>query len=138
MAIKQFNPYTASRRHMTTLTREDITKQKPERALLAGRKKKTGGRNNYGRTTMRFISGGHNRQLRIVDFKRNKLDIPGRVAAIEYDPNRSARLALIFYADGEKRYILCPDQLHVGDTVMSGSKADIRPGNAMTDRKSVV
>ena len=130
MAIKEFNPYTASRRHMTILSREDITKQKPERSLLAGRKKKTGGRNNYGRRTLRFIGGGHIRRLRIIDFKRDKIGIPGRVAAIEYDPNRSARLALIFYVDGEKRYILCPDQLHVGDMIMAGPEADIRPGNA--------
>ena len=130
MAIKSFNPYTASRRHMTVLSREEITKQTPERSLLAGRKKRTGGRNNYGRSTMRFIGGGHIRRLRIVDFKRDKTGIPGRVAAIEYDPNRSARLALIFYVDGEKRYILCPDQLHVGDTIMAGPEADIRPGNA--------
>ena len=131
MAIKQFNPYTASRRHMTVLSRDEITKQKPERSLLAGRKKRTGGRNNYGRRTMRFIGGGHVRLLRIVDFKRDKIGIPGRVAAIEYDPNRSARLALIFYVDGEKRYIICPDQLHVGDTIMAGPEADIRPGNAI-------
>ncbi len=130
MAIKEFNPYTPSRRHMTILSREDITKQKPERSLLIGRKKRTGGRNNYGRMTMRFIGGGHIRLLRKVDFKRDKIGIPGRVAAVEYDPNRSARLALIFYVDGEKRYILCPNQLRVGDTVVSGPDADIRPGNA--------
>ncbi len=130
MAIKEFNPYTPSRRHMTILSREDITKQKPERSLLIGRKKRTGGRNNYGRMTMRFIGGGHIRLLRKVDFNRDKIGVPGRVAAIEYDPNRSARLALIFYVDGEKRYILCPNQLHVGDTVVAGPDADIRPGNA--------
>ncbi len=130
MAIKEFNPYTPSRRHMTILSREDITKQKPERSLLIGRKKRTGGRNNYGRMTMRFIGGGHIRLLRKVDFKRDKIGVPGRVAAIEYDPNRSARLALIFYVDGEKRYILCPNQLRVGDTVVAGPDADIRPGNA--------
>ncbi len=130
MAIKEFNPYTPSRRHMTILSREDITKQKPERSLLIGRKKRTGGRNNYGRMTMRFIGGGHIRLLRKVDFKRDKIGVPGRVAAVEYDPNRSARLALIFYVDGEKRYILCPNQLRVGDTVVAGPDADIRPGNA--------
>ena len=131
MAIKEFNPYTASRRHMTILSREDITKQKPERSLLAGRKKRTGGRNNYGRRTMRFIGGGHIRRLRIVDFKRDKIGIPGRVAAIEYDPNRSARLALIFYVDGEKRYIIAPVGLSVGDKVLSSTAADIKPGNCL-------
>ena len=131
MAIKQFNPYTASRRHMTVLSREDITKQKPERSLLAGRKKRTGGRNNYGRRTMRFIGGGHVRLLRIVDFKRDKIGIPGRVAAIEYDPNRSAFIALLCYADGEKRYILAPLGLKVGDTVVSSENADIKPGNTL-------
>lgn len=130
MPIKGYNPYTASRRFMTTLTRDDITKQKPERSLVAGVRKRTGGRNCYGRRTMRFLGGGHKRLLRIIDFKRDKISIPGRVAAVEYDPNRSARLALIFYADGEKRYILCPDQLNVGDTVIASADADIRPGNA--------
>ena len=130
MPIKGYNPYTSGRRHMTILTRDEITKQKPERSLLAGAKKKTGGRNCYGRRTMRFIGGGHKRRLRIIDFKRDKIGIPGRVAAVEYDPNRTARIALIFYADGEKRYIVCPDQLKVGDTIIAGADADIRPGNA--------
>ncbi len=131
MAIKSFNPYTPGRRHMTIQSNADITKDKPERSLIAGKKKRSGGRNNLGRTTMRFIGGGHARKLRIVDFRRDKTGVPGRVAAIEYDPNRSARLALIFYADGEKRYILCPHNLSVGDTIMAGPQSDIRPGNAM-------
>lgn len=131
MPIKGFNPYTAGRRHMTILSREDITKEKPERSLLSGPKKMSGGRNNLGRTTMRYLGGGHSRQIRLVDFRRDKIGVPGRVAAIEYDPNRTARLALIFYADGEKRYILCPDQLKVGDSVLAGAGADVRPGNAL-------
>jgi len=115
---------------MTGDTFEEITKKEPEKSLVETLKK-TGGRNNLGRITMRHRGGGSKRRYRIIDFKRNKLDVPGKVAAIEYDPNRSARIALIHYVDGEKRYILAPQGLGVGDTILSGEKADIRPGNAM-------
>jgi large subunit ribosomal protein L2 len=115
---------------MTGHTFEEITKSKPERSLLLPLRKQ-GGRNSYGRVTVRHRGGGHRRAIRIVDFKRDKNDIPAKVAAIEYDPNRTARLALLHYADGEKRYIIAPLGLRVGDTVMSGPGADIRPGNAL-------
>lgn len=130
MSIKQFKPYTHSRRFMSIQERTDITTDTPERSLLAPLHK-SGGRNNNGRITMRHIGGGHRRQYRIIDFKRNKIDVPGRVATIEYDPNRNARIALVNYADGEKRYIIAPKDLKVGMTVVSGSKADITPGNAL-------
>jgi len=130
MGIKKYKPTTAGRRFMTGDTFEEITKKEPEKSLVEPLKK-TGGRNNLGRTTMRYRGGGSKRRYRIIDFKRNKLDVPGKVAAIEYDPNRSARIALIHYVDGEKRYILAPQGLGVGDTILSGEKADIRPGNAM-------
>lgn len=130
MGIKKYKPTTAGRRFMTGDTFEEITKKEPEKSLVEPLKK-TGGRNNLGRTTMRHRGGGSKRRYRIIDFKRNKLDVPGKVAAIEYDPNRSARIALIHYVDGEKRYILAPQGLGVGDTILSGEKADIRPGNAM-------
>jgi large subunit ribosomal protein L2 len=109
---------------------EEITKSKPERSLLIP-KRNRGGRNNHGRVTVRHRGGGHRRHIRVVDFKRNKINVPAKVAAIEYDPNRSARLALLHYADGEKRYILAPLGLQVGDQVMSGQGADIRPGNSL-------
>lgn len=131
MPMKKFKPMTAGRRHMSIVSSEGLTKKKPERSLLAGAVKRSGGRNSSGRTTARFIGGGHARRYRIIDFKRNKIGVPGRVAAIEYDPNRSARIALINYVDGEKRYILCPNLLKVGDQVMAGPEADIRPGNAL-------
>jgi large subunit ribosomal protein L2 len=115
---------------MTGYTFEEITKTTPEKSLLATRKKH-GGRNMYGRITVRHRGGGHRRHIRIVDFKRDKRDIPARVAAIEYDPNRTARLALLFYADGEKRYIVAPLDLRVGDTIIAGSQAEIHPGNSM-------
>jgi large subunit ribosomal protein L2 len=115
---------------MTSHTFEEITKDRPERSLLVPRKKK-GGRNVYGRVTVRHRGGGHRRHIRLVDFKRDKREIPARVAAIEYDPNRSARLALLHYADGEKRYIIAPLGLQVGDQVISGPRADIRPGNSL-------
>ena len=130
MGIKKYKPTTAGRRFMTGDTFEEITKKEPEKSLVETLKK-TGGRNNLGRITMRHRGGGSKRRYRIIDFKRNKLDVPGKVAAIEYDPNRSARIALIHYVDGEKRYILAPQGLGVGDTILSGEKADIRPGNAM-------
>jgi large subunit ribosomal protein L2 len=128
--LKKYNPTSPGRRGMSGYTFEEITKDKPEKSLLLPLKKKAG-RNNRGKITVRHRGGGAKRRLRIIDFKRDKTDVPGRVAAIEYDPNRSARIALIFYADGEKRYILAPVGLNVGDTVLSGSKAEIKPGNTM-------
>jgi large subunit ribosomal protein L2 len=125
MAIKKYNPTTSTLRYRTTSTFEEVTKTTPEKSLLAPLKK-TGGRNNQGRITMRHRGGGHKRSYRIIDFRRNKHGIPAKVAAIEYDPNRSARIALLFYADGEKRYVLCPVGLSVGDTIVSGSGSDIR------------
>jgi large subunit ribosomal protein L2 len=118
---------------MSSYTFDEITKDKPEKSLLMPLKKRAG-RNNRGKITVRHRGGGAKRRLRVIDFKRDKPGIPGRVAAIEYDPNRSARLALIYYADGEKRYILAPLGLNVGDTVMSGSDAEIKPGNALPMR----
>jgi len=115
---------------MSGYTFEEITKDKPEKSLLIPLKKR-GGRNNQGRITVRHRGGGVKRRLRTIDFKRNKVGVPGRVAAIEYDPNRSARIALIYYADGEKRYILAPVGLNIGDTIMSGNDAEIKPGNAL-------
>jgi large subunit ribosomal protein L2 len=130
MAVKKYKPITPGMRDMTGNTFEEITKDKPERSLLAT-KKNHGGRNAQGRVTVRHRGGGHRRAVRIVDFKREKLGIPARVAAIEYDPNRTARLALLFYVDGEKRYILAPLDLKVGDTLMSGPAAEIRTGNSL-------
>ena len=129
MAIKAYKPTTPGRRGMTTLTNEEITKSKPERSLTVS-KNKSGGRNNTGRITTRHIGGGHKQQYRVIDFKRNKDDIPATVKAIEYDPNRNANIALLYYADGEKRYILAPKDLNVGMKVISGAKADIKVGNA--------
>ncbi len=130
MAIKKYSPTTPSRRYMTVVSREDITKQTPEKSLLEPLRK-SGGRNSTGRVTSRFISGGHKQAYRIIDFKRDKTGIPAKVAAIEYDPNRSARIALLNYVDGEKRYILAPDGLKVGVTISAGPQADILPGNAL-------
>jgi len=130
VALKAYRPTSPGRRGMTGATFEEITKDKPEKSLLLPHKKKAG-RNSQGRITVRHRGSGAKRRLRIIDFKRDKLGIPGRVAAIEYDPNRSARIALIYYADGEKRYILAPSELNVGDTVKSGSDAEIKPGNAL-------
>ena len=130
MAIKKFSPTTPSRCYMTVVTREDITKQTPEKSLLES-SHKSGGRNNTGRITSRFISGGHKQSYRVIDFKRDKTGIPAKVAAIEYDPNRSARIALLNYVDGEKRYIIAPEGLKVGATVTSGPTADILTGNAL-------
>jgi len=130
MAVKKYKPVTHSRRGMTGYTFEEITKSTPERSLLVI-KKQRGGRNAYGRVTVRHRGGGHRRYVRLVDFKREKHDIPAKVAAIEYDPNRTARLALLFYADGEKRYIIAPLDLKVGDTVLSGPNAEIRSGNCL-------
>ncbi|HSL94067.1 MAG TPA: 50S ribosomal protein L2 [Bacillota bacterium] len=130
MAVKKYKPVTPSLRGMTGYTFEEITKSKPERALIVPRRKNAG-RNVQGRITVRHRGGGHRQQIRIVDFKRDKRGIPARVAAIEYDPIRTARLALLNYVDGEKRYIIAPVDLRVGDTVMSGSSAEIRPGNSL-------
>lgn len=131
MAVKVYKPTSPGRRGMTSPTFEEITKTRPERRLIQP-KRKTGGRDNQGTISVRHRGGGNRRHLRLVDFKRDKLDIPARVAAIEYDPNRTARLALLFYADGEKRYILAPLELNVGDTVIASKReADIRPGNAL-------
>jgi large subunit ribosomal protein L2 len=115
---------------MTGSSFAEITKDKPEKSLLTPLRKR-GGRNNQGRMTVRHRGGGQKRNLRAIDFKRDKLNIPGRVAAIEYDPNRSARIALVFYVDGEKRYILAPAGLNVGDSIMAGGEAEVRPGNAL-------
>ena len=130
MAVKKYKPVTPGTRGMTGYTFEEITKSKPERSLLVPLHK-SGGRNAYGRVTVRHRGGGHRRFIRIVDFKRDKRDIPAKVAAIEYDPNRTARLALLHYADGEKRYIVAPLDLKVGDAIMSGPGAEIRSGNAL-------
>ena len=133
MGVKKYKPTSPSRRFMTGSDFEEVTKTEPEKSLLE-KISKTGGRNNNGRVTSRHIGGGHKRRYRIIDFKRRKDDIPARVASVEYDPNRSARIALLHYADGEKRYILAPLRLRVGDTVMSGPKADIKPGNSLALR----
>jgi large subunit ribosomal protein L2 len=130
MPIKKYKAMTNGRRNMTTLTYEEITTNKPEKSLTRPIKR-TGGRNNKGQITVRHIGGGHKRLYRVIDFKRNKDNIPGRIATIEYDPNRSANIALVNYADGEKRYIIAPKGIEVGTTIMSGDTADIKPGNAL-------
>ncbi|MFG6150711.1 50S ribosomal protein L2 [Halobacillus sp. B23F22_1] len=130
MAIKKFRPITNGRRHMTVSDFAEITTDKPERSLVTPLHKR-GGRNNQGRLTVRHQGGGHKRQYRIIDFKRDKDGIPGRVATIEYDPNRSANIALINYVDGEKRYILAPKGLKVGNEIISGQGSDIKTGNAL-------
>jgi len=130
VALKVYRPTSPGRRGMSGSTFEEITKSKPEKSLLAPLKSKAG-RNNQGRITVRHRGSGAKRRLRIIDFKRDKIGVPGRVAAIEYDPNRSARIALIYYADGEKRYILAPSGLGVGDTIKSGSDAEVKPGNTL-------
>ncbi|HWQ83930.1 MAG TPA: 50S ribosomal protein L2 [Anaerolineales bacterium] len=128
MAVKKYKPTTPGTRGMTGYTFEEITKTTPERSLIRSLRK-TGGRNAQGKITVRHHGGGHRQFMRLVDFKREKYGIPARVAAIEYDPNRTARLALLFYADGEKRYIVAPLDLRVDDTVISGPTAEVRPGN---------
>jgi large subunit ribosomal protein L2 len=130
MPIRQYKPTSAGRRGMSVADFTDVTKSTPERGLLEPQRR-SGGRNALGRMTIRHRGGGHKRRYRLIDFKRNKDGVPARVAAIEYDPNRSARLALLHYADGDKRYILAPVGLRVGATVMAGPGADIKPGNAM-------
>ena len=130
MAIKSFKPTTPSRRNMTVTDYSVLSDVKPEKSLLAPLKK-TAGRNSYGRITVRHHGGGNKRKYRIIDFKRDKVDMPATVLTLEYDPNRSAHIALLQYEDGEKRYILAPEGLKVGDTVMSGTGADIKPGNCL-------
>ena len=130
MPIKTYRPTTPTRRFQTVVSRQDITKDHPEKSLLEP-KQRSGGRNNTGRVTSRFIGGGHKKAYRVIDFKRDKHGVPATVAAIEYDPNRSSRIALLHYKDGEKRYILQPDGLKVGQTVNSGPQADILVGNAL-------
>jgi large subunit ribosomal protein L2 len=130
MAIRKTNPTSAGRRGYSYSDQSDITATEPLKKLLA-HKASSGGRNNYGRTTTRFRGGGHKRRYRIIDFRRNKIGVPATVATIEYDPNRTSRIALLNYADGEKAYILAPDGLKVGDTVLASRHADIRPGNSL-------
>ena len=130
MAIKSYKPTTPSRRHMSVVSYADLSKVEPEKSLLAPLKKHSG-RNNTGRITVRHRGGGNRRKYRIIDFKRNKHGVPAQVLTLEYDPNRSAHIALVQYEDGEKRYILAPGGLKVGDTVISGPDADIKPGNAL-------
>jgi len=130
MAIRVYKPTSPARRFMSVLTFDEITKKEPERSLVTDLRKRAG-RNNQGKITVRHQGGGERRKYRIIDFRRNKDNIPAKVAAIEYDPNRTCFIALLFYADGEKRYILAPLGLNVGDTVMSGAQADIKPGNCL-------
>lgn len=130
MAVKSFKPYSPGRRFMTVSSFSEITTDKPERSLLERLNKKAG-RNNQGRLTVRHQGGGHKRLYRVIDFKRNKDGVPAKVASVEYDPNRSARIALLNYVDGEKRYILAPNGLKVGDMILSGPEADIKVGNAL-------
>ncbi len=132
MGVKEYKPTSAGRRFMSGLTFDEITKDKPEKSLLKSLKK-TGGRNHSGKITTRHIGGGHKRRLRVIDFKRDKFEIPGKVAGIEYDPNRSANIALVHYADGEKRYIIAPLGVKPGETVISSMKPDteIKEGNAL-------
>lgn len=130
MPLRTYKPVTPSRRGLVTLTFEEITRAKPEKSLVVPAKKHSG-RNNQGKVTVRHQGGGVKRMYRLIDFKRDKVGVPGRVASIEYDPNRTVNIALIFYADGEKRYILAPQELKVGDTILSGEQAEIKPGNTL-------
>lgn len=130
MAIIKYKPTSPGRRFQSVSDFAEITSTEPVKGLLKPLKR-TGGRNSYGRITARHIGGGHKRKYRVIDFRRNKEDIPAKVAAIEYDPNRTARIALLNYRDGEKRYIVAPTQINVGDVIVSGEKADIKPGNAI-------
>lgn len=130
MPVKSYNPTSPARRHMSVADFSHLTKKKPEKRLTAT-KSKTGGRNSYGRITVRHIGGGNRRKIRLIDWKRNKDGVPARVEALEYDPNRTAHLALLLYADGERRYILAPQGLKVGHRIVSGPEADILPGNAL-------
>ncbi len=131
MPVKVYKPTSAGRRNMSVSDFAEVTAKRPEKSLVGGRVNKSGGRNARGRTTSWHRGGGHKRRHRKVDFRRDKTGVPAKVAAIEYDPNRSANIALLHYADGEKRYILAPNELRVGDSVMAGSGAEIRPGNAL-------
>ena len=141
MAIKHYKPTTNGRRNMTTMDYSELSKVAPERSLLEPLKKNAG-RNSYGRITVRHRGGGNRRKYRVIDFKRNRFDIPATVKTLEYDPNRSAFIALVEYEDGVKSYIIAPQDLKVGDVIVSGPDADIKPGNALPlvniDRKSVV
>ncbi|HUT76071.1 MAG TPA: 50S ribosomal protein L2, partial [Polyangia bacterium] len=130
MGIKQYKPTSAGRRFMTGSDFSEITRDEPQASLLSSLTRK-GGRNNHGRITARHRGGGHKRRFRIIDFRRNKIGVPAKVASIEYDPNRSARIALLHYADGEKAYILAPDMLSVGEEIISSRHADIKPGNSL-------
>ncbi|HJO33257.1 MAG: 50S ribosomal protein L2 [Anaerolineales bacterium] len=130
MAVKKFKPTSPGRRGMTGHAFEEVTRSRPEPGLVSNLRKR-GGRNSQGRITVRHRGGGHRRRYRAVDFKRDKLDVPARVVSVEYDPNRSARIALLHYADGEKRYILAPIGLRIGDEVKAAARAEIRPGNCM-------
>jgi large subunit ribosomal protein L2 len=131
MAVKRFRPITPTLRYKTVNSFAEVDGSSPEKSLLRGAVSKSGGRNNQGRMTMRRRGGGHKRRYRLIDFKRNKLGVPGRVSSVEYDPNRSAFIALVVYADGDKRYVLAPSGLNVGDEVVSGSKVPISVGNSM-------
>jgi len=130
MPTKTYKPTSPGKRTLVTIVNPDLSKGAPEKKLVRSLKR-TGGRNNYGRVTARHIGGGHKRKYRVIDFKRDKVDIPARVATIEYDPNRSANIALLNYVDGEKRYIICPLGMKVGDTVEAGQAVDIKPGNCL-------
>ena len=130
MAIRKYKPTSPGRRFQTCSDFEEITRTEPEKSLLLPLKG-SGGRNCYGRMTSRHIGGGHKRRYRIIDFRRDKVEIPAKVASVEYDPNRSSRIALLHYLDGEKRYIIAPSKLDVGDTIISSEKADIKPGNTI-------
>jgi large subunit ribosomal protein L2 len=130
MGIKTFKPTSAARRFYSVSDFAEITKSEPERSLLE-HQHRTGGRNHHGRITSRFRGGGHKQRYRIIDFRREKIGVPAKIAAVEYDPNRTARIALLAYADGEKRYILAPDGIKVGDTIVSSRNADIKPGNSL-------
>jgi large subunit ribosomal protein L2 len=130
MAIRKYKPTSPGRRFQTCSDFGEITSSAPEKSLLKSLKR-TGGRNSYGRITSRHIGGGHKRKYRLIDFRRDKNDVPAKVASIEYDPNRTSRIALLHYLDGEKRYIIAPSKVNVGDTIMSGDKADIKPGNTI-------
>ncbi|OGB64921.1 MAG: 50S ribosomal protein L2 [Caldithrix sp. RBG_13_44_9] len=130
MGLKKYKPFTSSIRFRVDVTKDDVTKESPEKSLLEP-KKRSGGRNNLGRVTAFHRGGGHKRHYRLVDFKRKKIDIPATVQAIEYDPNRTARIALLYYADGEKKYIVAPNGLKVGDKVVSGQNVEIKVGNAL-------
>jgi large subunit ribosomal protein L2 len=130
MAIKTYKPTSAGKRHHVSIQDFDLSDKRPEKGLITSLSK-TGGRNNYGRVTSRHIGGGHKRKYRIIDFKRNKINIAAKVVAIEYDPNRSANIALLSYVDGEKTYILAPDGISIGDEIIAGENVDIQPGNCL-------